>query len=369
MKPIITSYILLKLASRCNINCTYCYWFRDDSVLNKPKVLTKDAEEAFIDKLKLHIKKHQLKSYFVLFHGGEPLLFGKQRFSNLCKRLRLIESELNFTLRLSVTTNGILIDKEWIGIFRQYKVNITISIDGPKHIHDKNRIDIKGNGTFDRVKAVIDLLNFSPYPFGVLSVCDPSSSPKEVVEFMLNELNCNYFDILIPDANNNDKPESISKYYIELFEIWYYELSKRKIKVRIIENIIRGIVGIGSTSESIGLGVNTTYTLLTDGSIEPLDILRIAGNSFTKTNLNIFENNLDDIYKSELFYEVFKSNENLHEDCKICEFKFACGGGHIAHRWSNKNRFNNPSVYCKDLKEILNYVSEKIKPDLKIETI
>ncbi len=337
--------------------------------MDKPKILTQLAEAVFIDKLKQHIIKHQLKSYFVLFHGGEPLLFGKKRFSYLCKTLRQVEKELSFELQLSITTNGMLIDKDWISILRQFNVNITISIDGPKHIHDKNRIDLKGNGTFEQVKKAIVLLNNSSYPFGILSVCDPSSSPTEVVNFMLNELNCNYFDFLIPDANNNDNPQSISKFYIELFDIWYHDLSKRNIKVRIIENIIKGIIGVGSSSESIGLGVNTTYTLLTDGSLEPLDILRIAGNSFTKSDLNIFENNLDEIYKNELFYEVFCSNENLHQDCQNCKFKFACGGGHIAHRWSNENRFNNPSVYCKDLKEIFCHVSEKIMHDLKVRTV
>lgn len=30
------TFVLVKLASRCNIACTYCYWFRDDEVYKKP---------------------------------------------------------------------------------------------------------------------------------------------------------------------------------------------------------------------------------------------------------------------------------------------------------------------------------------------
>src|SRR5262245_55456007 len=37
------AFVLVKLASRCNINCTYCYWFRDAEVYNKPAVLTIEA--------------------------------------------------------------------------------------------------------------------------------------------------------------------------------------------------------------------------------------------------------------------------------------------------------------------------------------
>jgi sulfatase maturation enzyme AslB (radical SAM superfamily) len=39
------AFVLVKLASRCNINCTYCYWFRDAEVYNKPAVLTIEAED------------------------------------------------------------------------------------------------------------------------------------------------------------------------------------------------------------------------------------------------------------------------------------------------------------------------------------
>ena len=39
-------FVLVKLASRCNINCTYCYRFRDAQVYEKPAVLTLEAEDA-----------------------------------------------------------------------------------------------------------------------------------------------------------------------------------------------------------------------------------------------------------------------------------------------------------------------------------
>ena len=47
MREPIFAYVLLKLASRCNLDCSYCYWFRDPNVYEKPKILTKKAEVAF----------------------------------------------------------------------------------------------------------------------------------------------------------------------------------------------------------------------------------------------------------------------------------------------------------------------------------
>src|SRR5215467_4902177 len=68
--PLVFDYILLKLAARCNINCSYCYWFRDKSVYDLPKILTAEVEECLIEKLLCHIQAYQLPSFSILFHGG-----------------------------------------------------------------------------------------------------------------------------------------------------------------------------------------------------------------------------------------------------------------------------------------------------------
>ena len=69
--------VILKLASRCNLDCSYCYWFRDESVNNKPAVLTRAAEESFVTRVLEHCQANSVPVFNVLFHGGEPLLFDK----------------------------------------------------------------------------------------------------------------------------------------------------------------------------------------------------------------------------------------------------------------------------------------------------
>ena len=54
------TFVLVKLASRCNIKCTYCYWFRDAMVYAKPAVLTPEAEDAFCHRLEEHIREFEL---------------------------------------------------------------------------------------------------------------------------------------------------------------------------------------------------------------------------------------------------------------------------------------------------------------------
>ena len=112
------AFVLVKLASRCNINCTYCYWFRDAEVYEKPPVLTAEAEDAFCLRLEEHIREFNLPVFLLVFHGGEPLLFPKRRFDALLKKLRDIEQRTGCVIKRGVTTNAILIDAAWVELFK-----------------------------------------------------------------------------------------------------------------------------------------------------------------------------------------------------------------------------------------------------------
>src|SRR5262249_45442505 len=127
-RPPIFTFVLVKLASRCNINCTYCYWFRDAEVYNKPPVLTLEAEDAFCRRLEQPIREHELKQFLLVFHGGEPLLFPKRRFAELQRKLREIERRTDCRLERGVTTNAILIDEEWAALLKAEDVSVTVSL-------------------------------------------------------------------------------------------------------------------------------------------------------------------------------------------------------------------------------------------------
>jgi MoaA/NifB/PqqE/SkfB family radical SAM enzyme len=79
------AFVLVKLASRCNINCTYCYWFRDAQVYEKPAVLTLEAEDAFCLRLEEHIREFNLPVFLLVFHGGEPRCFRSAGLT-LCRK-------------------------------------------------------------------------------------------------------------------------------------------------------------------------------------------------------------------------------------------------------------------------------------------
>ncbi|MBC8085711.1 MAG: radical SAM protein [Phycisphaerae bacterium] len=356
----------MKLAMRCNLACTYCYWFRDDSVYDKPSILTLEAENAYVEKLGRHIAKYGVPSFFVLFHGGEPLLFGLRRFDAFCTKLRALEQQLGFTLKLAITTNGVLLTESWRDLFEQHHVSVTLSIDGPREVHDRSRIDHHGRGTFDKTLRALQIMRDGGKDPGVLSVCNPAMDPESLCEFFVHELGLKAFDFLVPDANYEDAPGPIAGFYTKLFDLWYDKYSSQGVRIRFIESIATGLLGRESHSESIGYGPTSTVTLLTDGSLEPLDVLRTAGSGFTRTKYNIQSHELQDVDEDQLWREILNATVQLPAACEACAYKFACGGGHVASRYSLARRYDNPSVYCHDFKIMFRHAWHRLREDLYV---
>jgi uncharacterized protein len=78
--------IVLKLTERCNINCSYCYYFNglDQSFKSRPAKISQDTIVSVGNFLKQGAKDLNLKEIVVGFHGGEPLLIKKATFEWIC---------------------------------------------------------------------------------------------------------------------------------------------------------------------------------------------------------------------------------------------------------------------------------------------
>ncbi|MDW5266116.1 MULTISPECIES: radical SAM protein [Acidobacteriaceae] len=360
LRTFVVDSLLLKLCSRCNINCTYCYWFRDGSAYSMSKLLTRDAEKLLLRRLEQHIIRYQLKHFAICFHGGEPLLFGKRRFGTLCSSLRRLQESLACSIDLTIQTNGILIDEEWCSLFRYFRVSPSLSLDGPGELHDHNRIDHVGRGTYSQVVTALHLLQSEGFTPGVLAVCNPGSSAADLCNHFVKDLNVRWFDVLFPDVTHHDIVRPVASYFKDLFDRWYDDLRYQGITIRVAENLLLGVLGRRSTSESLGLGPLTTFAITPDGSFELCDVFHSVGLNAACAGLNLASNNLQEIVTSPRWVEVLNASLDLAGVCKRCRFYSACGGGYVPNRWSNEMRYDNPSAYCSDLQDIFRHVSNRV---------
>ncbi len=364
MKPFIDQ-IVLKICSRCNINCSYCYMYNmgDDSYTTQPKFFTLELANILAQKIKKHCITHNQKKFSITLHGGEPLLYGKKRFVELIKIFKSIESsELN--IEIGLQTNGVLLDEEWCDLFLKNNINIGISLDGIEAVNDEFRVDFKGNGTYHKVIDAINLCKEKQVPFGILSVVNTTQTPKETLDHFLN-LKVPGFDLLLLDENHDSKNTpavNVGNWLIELFDLWFPK--RKEISVSLFTNILHGVYGFGVKADSIGKDVNRTIIVETNGCIETLDVLKICGESFTKNSLSILHHEFDDVFESQLIQLYYYSNLYLPKKCLACPIQDICAGGYIPHRYSEKNGFDNPTIYCEDYMKFIAHVQNRLVSEM-----
>ncbi len=135
--------LVLNVANKCNLHCTYCYEPEGAKYGPSPVQMDSDTAQASIDFLFQRAgKSHEVN---VIFFGGEALL----NFKLMRQVVTYAEEkgrESGKKVDFSLTTNGTLLTDEIIDFFQEHRFGLTISIDGPKEIHDKRRSFLTARG-------------------------------------------------------------------------------------------------------------------------------------------------------------------------------------------------------------------------------
>src|SRR5882762_9809992 len=89
LPPRITSF-LVKIASRCNLACDYCYMYEhaDQSWRAQPPFMSDDLRRKLAMRIGEYVRAANLKRLVVVFHGGEPLLAGAERISETSRWIK-----------------------------------------------------------------------------------------------------------------------------------------------------------------------------------------------------------------------------------------------------------------------------------------
>ncbi|MDV9595016.1 radical SAM protein [Clostridioides difficile] len=138
-------HLTIEMTERCNLRCKYCI-YHDDSCGFRTfgkKNITFDTIKKAIDML----SESTEEEVFVSFYGGEPLL----EFDLIKKTIEYCDNKMSHKkVGYNMTTNATLITEEianYLASLEEYFT--TISLDGPKLIHNKNRVFRDGTGSFD----------------------------------------------------------------------------------------------------------------------------------------------------------------------------------------------------------------------------
>jgi uncharacterized protein len=358
---------LLKIASLCNLDCSYCYVYQspDDSWKWKPKFMESDTAIQIARRIQEHIEAHELESVTIVFHGGEPLLVG---LSGIEKLVSVLSSHIKCRIHWGMQTNGTLLDDSLIQCFFDYGFRIGLSLDGTREHNDRHRLYHNGKSAYDDTVAAIRLLmsyeNWKQIFGGILVVVDVRNRPADILA-ALADLKVHSANLILPDGHHESPPpdwtpgeHSYGAWLCEFFDIWYRNYAD--LEVPYFEQILAMMFGGISTAEEIGAQSVDLIVVETNGDIEAVDTLKIVGRNATSLGMNVASHSFDHALQHPAVYSRMSGFNALCKTCRQCDYLDNCGGGYIPHRYSHNNGFVNPSVYCADLKRLFSHVSNVV---------
>ena len=353
--------VLLKVASRCNLNCNYCYVYNmgDDSWRTMPKRVEPVVLAEVCAQLG-RLQAAQGHPFAIVLHGGEPLLLGAARLDDLFTRLR---AELPRSCSLNVQTNGILIDNTILDLCAKHHVRVSISLDGPAEVHDRNRKDRRGLDSHAAVLAGVTRLQShraaSEMFSGVLAVVDPTSEPDGIYDYFVS-LGVPSVDFLYRDGNHAALPFGKAGFNSVEYGEWMSRVLDRYLadpcppRIRFLDDMIRLMLGGSGVKEGVGLTDFGILVIDTDGSVTKSDTLKSTpGGDRFGDHWHVLKSELTDLVRSPDFLESHRMQRPSSSACRSCSELAVCGGGMVAHRYSADNGYANPTVFCADQKLLI----------------
>jgi uncharacterized protein len=352
--------IILKVTEVCNIACTYCYFFfgGDESHADNPAHIAVPTIDALARFLGDAVASYGIRRITLIIHGGEPLMLKRERMDYLLSAVAAHTA--GATLRVTLQTNGMLIDEAWIALFERHQVYVGVSLDGPEAIHDRARIDKKGEGTYARtVQGVRMLVDASAAgriaPPGLLCVLQPDVPAELLYRHFVDELGFRNIDFLLPIQNHDtfDPTQSaaLAQSMRTLFALYRAE-TKRNINIRFFNKVLYALTMAPFFHATLYRYIaqkDIVLVVSSAGDIGPDDNLRTSDPALMRLDLNVARSTLRDVLLNEKLGRLIQESFRIPRACQDCDVVQACRGGDLFHRYRAANGFDNRSIHCETL--------------------
>lgn len=358
----------------CNLNCSYCFFLDKEQLYPGSRFrMEDDVLETYIRQL---IETHQTLEVTVAWQGGEPTLMGIDFFR---KAIAFQEKyrKPGMTFENTLQTNGTLLNDEWCEFFKENNYLIGLSLDGPQELHDANRVDKGGGGTFDRVMRGLRLLQKHGVDYNILTTVNRVNAdhPLEVYRFLRDQVKTDWIQFIpvVERLNENGDtlyqtgtmvsdrsvlPEQFGNFLITIFDEWIRH-DVGKVFVQTFEATARSWMGLPAGmcvfAPTCGYGVALEHNgdlYSCDHFVEPDYLLG-----------NIQETHMAELVGSDRQYNFGRDKlRSLPKYCRECEVRFAC------HGECPKNRFlttpdGEPGLnyLCAGYKQFFQHVNQPLQ--------
>ena len=323
----------------CNLQCRYCFYLGKDALY--PGVsdfaMDDDVLETFI---RGYIRAQPGNHVPFAWQGGEPTLRGLEFFRTV---VNLQEKHGGGkTIQNAFQTNGVLLDDDWCGFFKDHNFLIGLSVDGPEEIHNHYRLDKGGHGSFKHVMRGLDYLIKHGVEFNTLTVVHKNNSrhPLDVYRF-LKQIGSRFLQFIPvmeqtigpdPDLPDLEEPVSLTEWSVgseqygrflsAVFDAWVRG-DVGRVYVQIFDEALAAWAG-----ESPGVCMFQETCGRAPALEHNGDLYACDHYVFPAYRLgNIIDDEFDELVSGER-QRAFGENkrEQLPRMCRECDVRFICQG-------------------------------------------
>ncbi|HUF20229.1 MAG TPA: quinohemoprotein amine dehydrogenase maturation protein [Burkholderiales bacterium] len=347
--------LVLNVNTGCNLSCTYCY--KED--LDKPsdgKKMSFDTARASIEMLLAESPDE--KRYNIVFFGGEPLSnlplirevvgYCEPRFAELGKKV-------DFTM----TTNATMLTGDTIEWLNAHRFGISISMDGPQAIHDRNRVTVGGRGTYRTVRRKAELLLslYDARPVGArVTLTRGTTCVEEIWDHLFNELG--FAEVGFAPVTSGD----ISDFNLTSDELVEVFAGLKRLGGRYLEAAL----------EHRNIGFSNLHQLITDlhegqkralpcgAGLKMLAVDHEGGlnlcHRFTGSKLPTFGNVATGVKHAQLSEFLGARLDRTGTGCETCRIRNLCSGGCYHESYARYGDPAHPTYhYCELMRDWVDF--------------
>jgi uncharacterized protein len=319
----------------CNLDCEYCFFLSKESLYPGDRFrMADDLLETYLRQL---LESHTGSEVTVAWQGGEPTLMGVDFF----RRAVELAAELarpGQRVQHTIQTNGTLLTDEWCELLGRHGFLVGISIDGPPALHDRYRVDKRGEPTSEKVLRGLELLRRHEVEFNVLCTVNAANQdhPLDVYRYFRDDLGARFVQFIPIVERDNDTgfqegdtvtdrsvdPEAWGRFMSAVFDEWVVR-DVGEVFVQMFDAALASWLDLPSPvcifRETCGDAVALEHNgdlYSCDHFVEPAHLL---GNITTTHMVELVASP-----KQRAFGQA--KRDTLPAYCRACEVRFACNG-------------------------------------------
>ncbi len=347
--------MLIKPASGlCNMRCQYCFYFGEPEHQNG--IMTDEMLERLMQRVFEYAGGRPCNVNFA-WQGGEPTLAGVEYFEKavaLSKQYNTAGHRLNY----SIQTNGYDVSRELAELFAREHFLVGVSLDGNREIHDMNRRDAAGAGTYDRVLKTVKLFRELGVEFNIL--CVVSRAVARNAARVYDALTSAGFEFLqfIPCLDGDESgPYSLDsklfgRFLCTVFDRWYDDVIHGKaVSIRDFDNYLMRAAGLPSEICTMRGVCGCYFTVESNGDVFPCDFYVTPEWKIG----NVTENSLAEMLKSGSAIRFIEDSKDHPQSCRDCRWYAFCGSGCRRQRGDDR-----VSRFCESYKAFFDHAGDRL---------